>query len=265
MPPSPLQQLRTIAANLTSHAYVPFSGAPVAAVLLLEDGSWIPGVRVESASYSLTIPALLNAWTTAVALLRMDVRAVVLSRPFRPEEALFMEAPQFGGMRAIAADAYVHGDLIPEPVNPMHPFLDVHEALAPAGAVELARDVAARAFIPESRFPVGCLLEIGGQGLIPGVNVENEDWSRILCAERNALGTAVSYGFASQITGLYLSCPLAPRATPCGACRQLLAELAPAATLWMDQGEGAPLSSTAADLLPGFFSGNALPASRGRN
>jgi homotetrameric cytidine deaminase len=231
-------------------------------MFLLTDGSWIPGVRVESASYSLTIPPLLNAWTTAVALLRMDICAVVISRPFRPEETLFMDAPQFSNMELLADDVYATGDRLPEPVDPLRPFLDAHERAAPARAIQIAGDVAARAFVPESRFPVGCLLEVSGEGTIPGVNVESEDWSRILCAERNALGTAVSYGFASRIDALYLSCPLAPRATPCGACRQLLAELAPAATLWMDQGDGAPLSSTAADLLPGYFSGNSLSAAR---
>ncbi|MEX0747591.1 MAG: cytidine deaminase [Rhodothermales bacterium] len=265
MPADSLKQLRAIAADVASRAHVPFSGKHVAAVLLLEDGSWIPGVRVESASYSLTIPPLLNAWTTAVALLRMDIRAVVISRPFRPEETLFVDSLRLGEMKVFATDAYVAGGSIPEPVDPLRPFLDYHSTLSPSRAIQLARDIAARAFIPESRFPVGCLLEISREGMIPGVNVESEDWSSILCAERNALGTAVSYGFASRIEALYLSCPLAPGATPCGACRQLLAELAPAATLWMDQGEGAPLSSTPQDLLPLFFSGNSLSAIRGHN
>ncbi len=87
--------------------------------------------------------------------------------------------------------------------------------------------------------------------------MEHEDWTRILCAERNALGTAISYGLTGLHT-MYLTCLCDPQGTPCGACRQLLTEQAPALVLWMDRGDAPPASATPEALLPGFFSGRTL-------
>ena len=53
--------------------------------------------------------------------------------------------------------------------------------------------------MPASRFPVGGVLAVAGR-LVPAVNVEphadpaRAEWTHVLCAERNALGTACSYG-----------------------------------------------------------------------
>ena len=120
----------------------------------------------------------------------------------------------------------------------------------------LARRTAERAVVPESGFSVGCVLETSG-GLVPGVNVEHADWSRTLCAERGALGTAVSYGLGG-FGRLFLSCVQDPKGTPCGACRQLLVELAPEAALWMDRGGAPPEAASPARLMPGSFTGDAL-------
>ena len=258
MPHDSLHQLRHLALEAAGRSRVPYSARPSAVVLLLEDGSWIPGVRVESASFSLTIPPLLNAWTTAVALERTDVVAVAASRSFSPEEVLFMSREPFPHLQSANAHIHARAGSLPLPASLQSPFLEVNPPPDAAKAVELARDVSRRAYIPESQFPVGCILGIEGQKYIPGVNVENEDWSAILCAERNALGTAISYGYHDHLRSLYLSCPLAPGATPCGACRQLLAELAPAAAIWMDQGDQQPQSASSADLLPAFFSDGSL-------
>ena len=257
---APLSTLRARAQALTDRAHVPFSDRPTAAVLLLADGAWIPGVRVESASFSLTIPALLNAYTTAVAAGRAaDVRAFVLSRPFRREEALYVEALPHGPVAAHAADAWVGPDgpdALPPPTDALVPFLDVPVADETDG-IRACRQVAARAHVPASGFPVGALLETDAGRLVPGVNVEHPDWARILCAERAALGTARSYG-AAPGARLYLSCLEDPAGTPCGACRQLLAELAPRSDLWMDRHDDPPERASISRLLPGSFRGRAL-------
>jgi homotetrameric cytidine deaminase len=243
-------------------AYTPFSEAPTAAVLLLDDGRWVPGVRVESASYSLTLPALVNAYTTAVAAgVGHRAAAFVLSRPFRREEALYVEELVEGPYEAAADDAWLRGSwagdgALPAVGDRLGAALHEDVGDAPAG-VELARQVATQAYVPASNYAVGAILECEDGRLVPGVNVEHPDWARILCAERNALGTVQSYGFSAP-KHLFLTCNQDPDGTPCGACRQLLAELAPDTTLWMDRHSEAPERSTVSALLPGSFRGQAL-------
>jgi len=230
----------------------------VAAIILLSDGAWIPGVRVESASYSLEIPAVLNALSTLVALGRRDVVALALSRPFRPDDVAYLES--FPDLHLIvrADDLLAARGPLPEPRDhPMTPYLDEPAPTSSAEGFALARRIADRAHVPESDFPVACVVETTSGRLVPGVNVEHPTWSRILCAERNALGTLISYGI-DDVARMYLTCTREPGCTPCGACRQLLAELTPEAELWMDSPAPEGRSARAADLLPSFFSGNAL-------
>ena len=242
-----------------TRAYVPYSGQGAASVLLLADGTWVPGVRVESASFSLVIPALVNAFTTAVATGRRDVVAVALSRSFLAEDAAYMQAAPTGPFRQTADDVFVAADVesLPALTTRLDPFLDAPPPETPEAGIVLAQEVARRAHTPESAFPVGCVLTTHDGRLLPGVNVEHSNWSRILCAERNALGTAVSWG-QTQVQTAYLTCLKDPTGSPCGACRQLLAELAPDATVWMDRGKASPEATSPARLLPGAFHGQAL-------
>lgn len=257
---SSLDSLRTRAREYTSRAHVPFSNDPAAAVLLLDDGTWVPGVRLESASYSLTLSALLNAYTTVVAAgRRADVVAFVSSQVFRREECLYVDELPFGPYQAHAEDAWIHqdaGEKWPSPEDCLSPFLDLDLSIEEDGVRE-ARSLADRAYVPSSNFPVGALLETADRRFVPGVNVEHPDWARILCAERNALGTTQSYGVTPG-PRLYLSCLEDPEGTPCGACRQLLVERAPNLTLWMDRHSDPPEQATLPSLLPGSFRGRAL-------
>lgn len=257
---SALSPLRTRAQKLTDRAHTPFSKTPTAAVLLLTDGTWIPGVRVESAAYSLTIPALLNAYTTAVAAGRADeVIALVLSRSIRREERAYVEDLPSGPFEALTEDAWIREDVketIPVVKSLLSPTLDA-SIETPSQGIERARQTAQQAHVPASDYPVGALFELEDGRLVPGVNVEHPDWARILCAERNALGTIRSYALPTP-RRLFLSCDEDPDGTPCGACRQLLAELAPDTTLWMDRHNNAPERTTVSTLLPGSFRGQAL-------
>lgn len=260
MPTEQLSRLRAIASKTSERAFVPYSGSRDAAVLLLSDGRWIPGVRVESASYSLVIQPLLNVVTTAVALNRTDVVAAVMTRPLTPTERTYVALdPMLRDLQPQASDALVTNlDALPHPKEPLPPFVQDDLDLADGDAINLAREIAERARVPESDFPVGCIVRIPGAGYVPGVNVEHPDWNQILCAERNAIGTCVSYGLTDRISSIHLTCLNDPGATPCGACRQLLVELAPTATLWMDRGERAPAQSDPITLLPGSFNGERL-------
>ena len=277
-----------MACNATQHAHVPFSGKRAAAALLLSDGTWIPGVRVESASFSLTIPPALNAFTTAVAAGRQDIVAAAFSRATLQVERAFLNSLSESSFEAKGEDLCVlEGTALPPLGDELSPFLSAEAPAAPREGVAQAREMAERALVPASHFPVGCVLQVGAD-LVPGVNVEPlaadrlTDWSHVLCAERTALGTACSYGLlprrhtpdatstapdeteehaVPEAPLLYLSCPDDPQGSPCGACRQLLVELMPEGVLWMDRASGSPERATPPDLLPGSFRGSALPRS----
>src|SRR5437588_10698106 len=117
-----------------------------------------------------------------------------------------------------------------------------------------ARTTALRAHCPYAHFRVGAALIAGGQ-LYTGVNIEISSYGLTLCAERTALAAAVSAG-AGPITQVAVACidtpPDAPlnQRTPCGACRQWLADLAPDAVIYID---GSAENFTIRDLLPLAF------------
>ena len=118
-----------------------------------------------------------------------------------------------------------------------------------------ARTAALRAHCPYSHFHAGTALIAGGK-LYTGVNIEISSYGLALCAERSALAAAISDG-AGPITQVAIACidtpPDAPlhERTPCGACRQWLADLAPNATIYID---GISQNFSIADLLPHAFS-----------
>jgi homotetrameric cytidine deaminase len=239
-------QLRRLAAEVAARAYVPYSRQPTGMVVFLADGSWIPGVRVENASFPLVIPMLVNAWTTTVALGRDDIIAVTANRAFTEMERVFL-ASIWPNLHFKAEDTFRVNRPMPHLLDPLSPFI----SNSANSGIDQAHLAAQRALVPESNFPVGCVLETEG-GWIPGCNVEHADWLYTLCAERNALGTAVSYGL-HQFDRMYLTCLKAPGATPCGACRQVLVEHAPELPLIIDNGDEPPVETTPSALLPDYF------------
>lgn len=251
----PLDALRHEAQRLLARSWAPYSGRPFAVVLVLSDGTALPGVRVESAAYPLTIGAVQNGLTTAAAL-RPGVAPALLvaSGPLTDADRLLARA--FGLDRALADDAVAAASVpdIATPLAFLSPALDADAPRDAAAGIALAEEMGRRAVVPESGFHVGAVVEAGGV-LVPGCNVETADWGQILCAERNAIGTAVSYGLAPVRT-VWIHCP-GDGCSPCGACRQVLAEQADGATVWMPASSG-PLASTPAALLPGAFTGASL-------
>ncbi|MEM1271901.1 MAG: cytidine deaminase [Bacteroidota bacterium] len=251
--------MRQLAASFEPRAYAPFSETPAAAVLLLSDGQYIPGVRVENVTFPLLIPAVLNAYTTAVALERTDIVALVTSRPVGVFEKLVLGG---FGLDLAERDAYTLAQpgALPEPTQPVSPFLGGPKAVSVDGGLRQADEIAHRAYVPNSDFPVGAILETAA-GAIPGVNVEHPEWLFGLCAERNALGTARSYGI-TEFNQMFLTCPKDPTGTPCGACRQVLVEHDPDLPIYIYRGDDLPPDLVRpSSLLPGAFDAAVL---RGR-
>lgn len=114
---------------------------------------------------------------------------------------------------------------------------------------------AANAYAPYSKFRVGAALLADDGRVFTGCNVENASYGLCLCAERNALSTAIAAG-ARKFIAVAVACVDAKEdlgingRMPCGACRQWLLELAPEADLIV---AGTGRSFKVRELLPHGF------------
>jgi cytidine deaminase len=112
----------------------------------------------------------------------------------------------------------------------------------------------ARAYAPYSDYHVGAALLTAGGAVIPGCNVENATYGAACCAERTAVFTAVAAGHTSFRALAVATTGPAP-GTPCGICRQVLAEFSVDGSLEIlcFTDEGAEARYTLAGLLPHAF------------
>ena len=88
---------------------------------------------------------------------------------------------------------------------------------------DAARAASARAYCPYSAFPVGAAVLTAEGAIVSGCNVENASSGLTVCAERNAIARAVAEG-AKAIVAVAVYTPTLEPVTPCGACRQVIAE-----------------------------------------
>ena len=81
------------------------------------------------------------------------------------------------------------------------------------------------AYAPYSNFHVACLLEMKDGRMIPGVNVENASYGVTICAERNAITTAIALGYKKgDFKRIYIMVSGDKLSAPCFACRQVITE-----------------------------------------
>ena len=89
--------------------------------------------------------------------------------------------------------------------------------------LEKAKEVSKNAYAPYSKFGVGaCVLTSEGDTFC-GCNFENSSYGLTICAERNAVGTAIANG-QRKFKAIALYSPNEDNFLPCGACRQVLSE-----------------------------------------
>src|SRR3954454_4976529 len=112
-----------------------------------------------------------------------------------------------------------------------------------------ARD---RAYAPYSDFKVGAALLCASGAVYVGCNVENSAYPATMCAERVALSAAVAAGERAVVCLAVIAGSPRP-VSPCGMCRQVIAELAPAARILLATLDGAREETTSQALLPYAF------------
>jgi cytidine deaminase len=94
-----------------------------------------------------------------------------------------------------------------------------------AALLSAATDVRERAHAPYSDYRVGAALVTRSGRVFTGCNVENASYGLCLCAERNAVGQMIAAGERDPVALAVVT--KGPRAgSPCGMCRQVLAEFA---------------------------------------
>jgi cytidine deaminase len=122
----------------------------------------------------------------------------------------------------------------------------------PNTLIARARECLERAYAPYSRFRVAAAV-LDEQGRIyTGVNVENLSYGLSMCAERVAVFTAIAAG-SRRIRAVAVASSGADLLSPCGACRQVLAEFAGPEVPVYCEAPGIPHAWTVAQLLPEGF------------
>lgn len=116
-----------------------------------------------------------------------------------------------------------------------------------------AKEAMEYAYVPYSKYPVGAALLTINDELITGCNIENASFGLTNCAERTAIFNSVSQG-KKEFKTMAVICKGEILASPCGACRQVIAEfLEQDAPVILANEAGKYRITTVKELLPGAF------------
>ncbi|WOV88823.1 cytidine deaminase [Sporosarcina oncorhynchi] len=120
--------------------------------------------------------------------------------------------------------------------------------------IEEAKLARQTAYVPYSKFPVGAALLTEDGQIFHGCNIENSSYSMTNCAERTAFFKAVSEGVKSFKALAVVGDTEGP-VSPCGACRQVIAEFCDRdMPVYLTNLKGDVQATTVEKLLPGAFS-----------
>ncbi|MEX0661782.1 MAG: cytidine deaminase [Balneolaceae bacterium] len=224
--------------TLKKRVYSPYSNTVEYCIVEGKSGIHYPGVRVENISFPLTISAVQGA---ICSCLGNGDEPHVLYQPEPTSELLNYWVDEY--------------NLSQEKELP--DSLNLYDALISktTDSESLLKELAKKSHTQHSNFPVAVLLDVS-DGYICGVNVEVSSWSLGLCAERVAIFRAISAGFR-EFEKITVSAPKGDFSSPCGACRQVMAEWMPRQRVELHHGDGSLSTHNIAQLLPhGFTSGN---------
>ncbi len=119
--------------------------------------------------------------------------------------------------------------------------------------IDDARAVRENAHVPYSRFKVGAAIRAASGRVYVGCNVENVAYPEGTCAEAGAICAMVAAG-ETEIAEVAVIADSPVPVSPCGGCRQKLAEFGAAAVpVTLATTDGKTLKTTIGELLPGVF------------
>lgn len=124
--------------------------------------------------------------------------------------------------------------------------------------MRLAIDAREQAYVPYSNFKVGAAVLAKDGRVFTGCNIENAAYGPTNCAERTAIFKAVSEG-VREFAALAVVADTVGPVTPCGVCRQVMAEFFSSETpVYLGNLQGELVPTTLGELLPGAFTGREL-------
>jgi len=115
--------------------------------------------------------------------------------------------------------------------------------------IAAARSVREKAYAPYSHFAVGAALQTRSGRIFCGCNVENLSFGLTVCAERAAVFAAVAAG-ERDFEAIAVVADSVQPVTPCGACRQVLAEFSNDLRICSVNLQGERYEATIGELLP---------------
>lgn len=122
--------------------------------------------------------------------------------------------------------------------------------------VDAARRARANAYAPYSEYRVGAAIATADGSIFSGCNVENASLGATMCAERGAIARMIASGESSPVACAIVTGGEKP-ASPCGICRQVLAEFAKDMPILLvgdtDDGREVRTETTLAVLFPDRF------------
>lgn len=218
--------------QLLDLSHTPYSKKKDACLVKGTSGRYYPGVRIENASFPLSIDADQAAITTA--LIQNDPPVGL----YECGEARFPRTlSDYLKLERISS--------MPDPEN--HFRTPVIESIDDIDWQDLGR----KAVVGESNFPVAAAVKTSA-GWICGVNVEFPAWNLGLCAERTAIALTLSSGFRLE-NEICIRVFKGDFASPCGACRQVIREFGLHWRISVIHPDESGIRTTLNDLLPSSF------------
>ncbi len=193
--------------TLYSRSYTKKKGAPKACIVLGASGKYYAGVRIENSSFPVTIPAIQAACCNCLSLGDIPEKLIAKERDLEQ------------------LDFWLKEFELEVEITPSIEHIELFESLINVSQKETSEKLISLldwAVAPNSDFPVSALL-FTPKGVITGVNIEVSEWTYGLCAERVALSRAFAYGI-TQFDKMAIHTKYGQFCSPCGSCRQVLAE-----------------------------------------
>jgi len=128
--------------------------------------------------------------------------------------------------------------------------LAIAEGITMDTLLKKALDMRQYSHAPHSHFKVGSAILTADGTIYGGCNIESDVYGLTMCAERSAIFNAFSQGHRSFIA---IAVATSTQGTPCGACRQIIAELCGNVTLYTTDLKGNIATYKAYDLIPHHF------------